>query len=98
MMDGIGGLGPLRGPIAPGLAAKPAPAEGERSFKEILQDSFDVEKLIKRLDELQDRLRPALESVDEGAARDYPGQVDRLRDGIRRRQKSLVQQLKRARG
>jgi spore coat protein H len=86
------------GAVARALIQTP---EGRKRYvarmKEILQDSFDVEKLIKRLDELQDRLRPALESVGEGAARDYPGHVDRLRDGIRRRQKSLEQQLKRAR-
>ena len=42
-----GGPGPLRGPAAP----KTAPSEGERSFKEILQDSLSsVNQLQKDAD------------------------------------------------
>ena len=42
----------------------------------------------------QERIQPALASVDQGAGRDYPNQVNRLRDAIRQRGKSIEQQLK----
>ena len=56
MIDKIGGLGPLRGAVGPGLAAKPAPVEGERSFKEILQDSIQsVNQLQKEADQVLEK-------------------------------------------
>jgi flagellar hook-basal body complex protein FliE len=62
MIDKIGGLGPLRGPVGPGLVAKPAPVEGERSFKEILQDS------IQSVDQLQKDADQVLEKYTKGEA------------------------------
>ena len=62
MIDGIGGLGALKGPVAPGLAPKTAPVEGERSFKEILQDS------IKSVDQLQKEADQVLERYTKGEA------------------------------
>ena len=51
MIENVGGVGPLRGPLAPASAPKAAPAEGERSFKEILQDSLSsVNQLQKDAD------------------------------------------------
>ena len=51
MIEGIGGPGALKGPLAPAAAPKAAPAEGERSFKEILQDSLSsVNQLQKDAD------------------------------------------------
>jgi flagellar hook-basal body complex protein FliE len=62
MIDKIGGLGPLRGAVGPGLAAKPAPVEGERSFKEILQDS------IQSVNQLQKEADQVLEKYSKGEA------------------------------
>ncbi len=39
-------------------------------------------------------MKPALASVDAGAARDYKNQVNRLRDAIKARAKSINEQLK----
>src|SRR5689334_12622820 len=62
MIDKIGGLGPLRGGAGPGLAAKPGRVEGERSFKEILQDS------IQSVNQLQKEADQVLEKYSKGEA------------------------------
>ena len=41
MVEQASPIGPIKGPSGPGPAARPGPAEGERSFKAILQDSID---------------------------------------------------------
>ena len=51
--------------------------------------------LLKRLDELQARVQPALAAIDAGAGRTYPNQVNRLRQAIPQRAKSIEEQLKR---
>ena len=66
MIENIGGLGPLRGPVAPGIATKPAPAEGERSFKEILQDSLQsVNQLQKDADQVLEKYTKGEASQDQ---------------------------------
>ena len=66
MIDKIGGLGPLRGAVGPGLAAKPAPVEGERSFKEILQDSIQsVNQLQKEADQVLEKYAKGEASQDQ---------------------------------
>lgn len=66
MIDGIGGLGPLRGPVAPGPATKPATVEGERSFKEILQDSLQsVDRLQKEADQVLEKYTKGEASQDQ---------------------------------
>lgn len=66
MIDKIGGLGPLRGPVGPGLAPKPQPAEGERSFKEILQDSLQsVNQLQKEADQVLEKYTKGEASQDQ---------------------------------
>ena len=66
MIQNIGGLGPLKGPVAPGLTPKTAPAEGERSFKEILQDSIrDVDQLQKEADQVLERYTKGEASQDQ---------------------------------
>lgn len=91
------------GPILPGFQGMVANAiigtpEGKKLYyakmAQIQKDVLQVDKLIKRLDELQARVQPALASVDKGAAAGYPGQVNRLKEGIRQRAKSIEQQLK----
>ena len=62
MIENVGGLSSLRGPIAPGTAAKPASVEGERSFKEILQDS------LQSVDQLQKDADQVLEKYTKGEA------------------------------
>jgi spore coat protein CotH len=93
------------GPILPGFQGFVANAvvntpEGRKRYfakmAELQKTVFQPEPLIKRLDELQKRVQPALASVDKGAGQDYPNQVNRLREGIRQRYKSIEQQLKTA--
>ena len=62
MIENVGGLGALRGPVAPGIAAKAQPAEGERSFKEILQES------IQSVNDLQKEADQVLEKYTKGEA------------------------------
>lgn len=66
MIDNIGGLGPLRGPVAPSTTTKTAPAEGERSFKEILQDSIQsVNQLQKEADQVLEKYTKGEASQDQ---------------------------------
>ncbi len=92
--------GPLQpffqGMVAQGLVSTP---EGRKRYlarmEEVLKKVYDVDRLVKRLDELEARVKPALATVDAGAARDYANQVNRLRQAIRQRPKNLEEQLKR---
>jgi spore coat protein CotH len=61
---------------------------------EILKGKFNPQALNKRLDELQAQVQPALAMVDPGAARDFPNQVNRLRNSIKQRAQSVEAQLK----
>jgi len=54
---------------------------------------FNVEQLLKKLDELEAVVQPALESVDAGQGKNYKGQVNRLRDAFKVRQKTVEEQL-----
>ena len=66
MIQNVGGLGPLKGPIAPGLTPKAAPVEGERSFKEILQDSLgSVNQLQKEADQVLEKYTRGEASQDQ---------------------------------
>jgi hypothetical protein len=91
------------GPLMPGFQGFIARAvvetpEGKKRYyarmAEINKTIFVPEMLSKRLDELQKRVQPVLMSIDKGAGRDFPNQVNRLREGIRQRHKSIEQQLK----
>jgi spore coat protein CotH len=92
------------GPILPGFdgliarALVDTPEGRERYFArlaEIMKTVYRPDDLVKRLDELQAVVQPALAKADPGAARGYAGQVDRLRQAVRQRQKSVEEQLKR---
>ena len=96
-------FGDPNGPLLPGFNGFVASAvintpEGKKRYyarmREIHKDIFNPVALSKRLDELQKRVQPALASVDAGAGRDFPNQVNRLKDLIRQRSKSIEQQLK----
>jgi len=91
------------GPIMPGFQGLVARAvmetpEGRKRYlarmNEIHKSVFVPDTLIKRLDELQARIQPELAAIDKGAGRDLPNQVNRLRNGIRERAKSVEQQLR----
>ena len=60
---------------------------------EIMKKHFNVDALLKKLDELEAIVQPALESVDHGAGKGYKGQVNRLREAFKVRQKSVEEQL-----
>ena len=91
------------GPLLPGYQGFVANAvintpEGRKQYfkrmREIHANVFKPEVLVKRLDEVQKRVQPALMEIDKGAGRDYPNQVNRLREAIRQRARSIEQQLK----
>lgn len=95
--------GDPNGPILPGFKGMVARAvveseEGKKRyfarFREIMKDVYKVPEMLKRIDELEDRVKPALKSVDEGAAKDYKNQVNRLRSAIPQRAKVIEGQLK----
>lgn len=69
MMDGIGAVGPLRGPVGPvgpSKAGAAAPAEGERSFKTILKDSIqDVNRLQVEADQVLEAYTKGEATQDE---------------------------------
>ncbi|HLF93586.1 MAG TPA: flagellar hook-basal body complex protein FliE [Planctomycetota bacterium] len=63
MLENIGSnVGPVKGPAGPGPAAQAGPAEGERSFKEILKDS------IASVNSLQQEADQVLEKFTKGEA------------------------------
>lgn len=56
MVENVSPLGPLKGPAGPATPAPTGPAEGERSFKEILQDSIDnVNSLQQEADKMLEK-------------------------------------------
>lgn len=73
--------------------------EGQKRYlarlREIMAKVYNPEALVRRLDELEAVVQPALASVDPGAGRDYKNQVNRLRYAIRERAKIINEQIKR---
>jgi len=66
MIENVGGAGALRGPMAPQLQPKTAAVEGERSFKEILQDSLSsVNQLQKDADQVLEKYTKGQASQDQ---------------------------------
>jgi flagellar hook-basal body complex protein FliE len=61
MIENVGAAGSLKGPLQP-APVKTAPAEGERSFKEILQES------IGSVNQLQQEADQVLAKYTQGAA------------------------------
>jgi spore coat protein H len=91
-------------PILPGWGGSVARAvmetkEGKKRYvarlREIMKDVYKPEVIVRRLDELEKRVQPALAAVDPGAARGYKQQVDRLRNAVRERAKNIDAQLQR---
>ncbi|MGE3808967.1 MAG: CotH kinase family protein [Gemmataceae bacterium] len=94
---GSGLFANFNGLVARSLLETP---EGKKRYlaraEEIMKNSFKAEARVKRLDELQTRVLPALKSVDPGHANGYPNDVKRLKDAILHRAKSFDEQLKQA--
>ena len=72
--------------------------EGKKRYlarvEEILKTVFKVDAMVKRLDELEKRVQPALAKVDPGAARDHKHHVNRLKEAVKQRHRSVTEQLK----
>jgi len=77
------------------METKPGRERYLARMAEIMEKVFHPDAISKRLDELQARVQPVLASVDPGAGRGYPDQVNRLRQAIRQRGRSIEDQLKR---
>ena len=84
----------FQGFVARGVVESP---EGKKRYfarmREIMKDVYKVPEMLKRLDELEARVQPALKSVDKGAGNDYKNQINRLRGAIPQRAKTLEKQL-----
>ena len=96
---------PDRGPLVPPMQGMVARAvyntpEGKAKYlqrmAEINTTIMNTEKWLKRIDELQARLQPAITSVDAKAGAEYPNQIKRIRDFLTIRPKSIERQLKSA--
>lgn len=93
----------VNGPILPGFegtiarAVVETPKGKERYYgrmAEIMKTVFKPDELVKRLDEAMKQIQPALTAVDAGAGKDLPNQVNRLKQAIPQRAKSVEAQLK----
>jgi spore coat protein CotH len=95
-------FGDPRGAILPGLNGFIARAlmetpEGKKRYLErmdqIMKTVYKVDDLIKRLDEMEAKIQPALASHDANQGKDLKNHVNRLRDAIKVRQKTVEEQL-----
>lgn len=93
----------LNGPILPGFEGTIARAvvethKGKEKYfarmEEIMKTVYKPAELVKRLDEMQKVLQPAMKTIDAGAANDLPNHVNRLKHAIPERAKSVEAQLK----
>jgi spore coat protein CotH len=64
-------------------------AEGQRLYHErvatLLTNVFTAERLTNHLDQLQSRIRPALEAIGRGEARNHDNEVNKLRNQMTQR-------------
>jgi spore coat protein CotH len=97
-------FGDPNGPILPGFNGFVAAQfvntkEGKKRYyarlREVRDKHFNPITLSARLDEYEAVVTPALASVDANAGRDHKHHVNRLRDAIKQRAKSIDEQLKR---
>lgn len=97
-------FGDVNWPIMPGWGGGVArelmnTKEGKKRYLARLREIMDKkvynpEALIRRLDEVEAVVQPALMAVDQGAGRDYKNQVNRLRVAIKEREKVINNQIK----
>ena len=92
------------GPILPGFEGTIARAlvetpQGKEKYyarmAQIMKDVYKPTELVKRLDDMTKILQTALKPVDAGMANDLPNHVNRLKQAIPARAKSVEEQLKR---
>jgi spore coat protein CotH len=97
-------FGDPNGPILPNFQGAVAAElmktkEGKKRYyarlREIMDKVYSVDRITRRLDELEAVVQPALASVDAGAGRDYKNHVNRLRSAVKQRARSIEDQLKR---
>jgi spore coat protein H len=93
----------VNGPLMPGFGGMVANAlmdtpEGKKRYiaraAEIMKNVYKTDALVKHIDELEKQVQPELAKVDAGAGRDYKNQVNRIREAIKQREKSVNEQLK----
>jgi spore coat protein H len=93
--------GPLFPPKLDGQIARRTldSPEGRRRYlaavRAVLEGVFKPGPLVAKLDQVQDRVRPALASVDRRAGDGLPGRIDRLRHAVRDRAGNVDEQLAR---
>jgi spore coat protein H len=93
-MDPKGSIFPaFRGKIARAVINTPAGRERYLKRMDQIVKKLDVNAMMSQLGELQEKLQPALASVDAKAARDYPKKIQRLMEAIKTRVKSVEAQL-----
>lgn len=95
------------GPLFPAFASMVARAvtetpEGKRAYvarvAKLLRDVFNnPAAMAKWLTFLQARVQPAVDYVDKAAGRDFPSHVNRLREAVTQRSKSLEEQIRKVR-
>jgi len=92
------------GPILPGFEGTIARAlvetpQGKEKYyarmAQIMKDVYKPAELVKRLDEMTKVLQTAVKPVDPNMASDIPNHVNRLKQAIPARAKSVEEQLKR---
>lgn len=75
-----------------------SPPDGRKRYlsmvRKMLDEQLKPDPLVKKLDALQERIRPVMKKVNRGEADGLPGQIDRVRNAIRQRAKNADQQLK----
>ncbi|MBL8795455.1 MAG: CotH kinase family protein [Planctomycetia bacterium] len=84
----------FNGFLARAVLETPAGKEKFRArMAEIMKTVFDPEALVVRLEELKDRVQPALTAIDPGAGREYHHQINRLANAMRQRAKKMDEHL-----
>src|SRR5262249_28894055 len=86
---------PFQGVVARKLMETP---EGRARYlarvRELMKEVYRPDALCRRVDEIAARLQPVLTSIDAGAGKQYPKEVEQLRSGIRLRAKQIEEKLK----
>jgi spore coat protein CotH len=99
-------FGDVNGPIVPGFGGLVArkimeTPEGRKRYltrlAELMKTVYRTDELVKRIDALEKVVQPVLAGIDAGAGRDYKNHVNRFRQAIVQREKSVNEQLKQMR-
>ena len=104
-MDQMFGVpwGSTEGPISPPMAGLAARALFEvpdlrkryyRRMGELSASLFTAEKLLKRIDEIHDRIRPVAAEIDDGFAKQYDWQIEHMKRQVQARAEFVATQIK----